>query len=185
MLKRISQYITPNFLKEIDQRLLTTYPHLWISKIHMIFSYGIVISTIILLIVFATPTLPYKLPPIDAVFPFIALLSLMCFGIWIYAVSRFKIHDSFGQTSPTKELQNIGIYYFCIVLLILIPCLHPIALHYKISRTVSTQELISDINTWNLGIIAFDDDLFLEDTTLPIKSVATQQALWNTQLTKK
>jgi len=150
MFQRTVAHLIPNFLKEIDQRLLTSYPYIWVTKIHYVLYFGSL--TMLLAIVGALLTriaLPH-LPNIDERATLLAIPLTVAFCIWVYQAGKFNIRNAYGTISPQQQFKQLLIYIGAISVFIMIPIVHLGILQYRIGQTVSTSQLVQDIPTFQL-----------------------------------
>jgi|GEM_PF-3508545 len=180
--RRILKKWTPSLFRDFSQRLLTNYPHLWVAKIPYALTFGAILLTTLYLSVFVYPVSLHNLTIPNKSISLI-LLAAIGISLWVYAMTRFNIHDDFGEISPIKDLQSIVIYYFILLAFVAIPCLYPVILSYRITHIVSNETLTKDIDTFNLGRKAYQAQPPIYEIKLPIQSEREHQTRWYNELT--
>ena len=70
---------------------------------------------------------------------------------WFVFQARFNVEKSGGKLNIAQEYLNYFIYYFIFLLAFLIIMAIPISNEYKVSKSVSPEELKKDIEVLNLG----------------------------------
>lgn len=141
--------LVPKFIKRIDKYFLLNHPLLWISKVHYVLYYAIIMWLVSGLIGFVVPINLSQPQDIGLWYVLFTVLAIVLFCVWIYRNAIFNVEKKFGNRHWTDEFKLFSLYFFCVF--IFFSFAYPFAITYntRIAHTVSDAEFIEDINTLN------------------------------------
>lgn len=141
--------LIPPFLKRLDQYLLLNHPLIWISKIHYILFYGILLNAVSALIGLALP-LDLMYPQDLALWYFLfSVISVVVLCFWIYRVVIFNVEKKFGNRKWTDEYKLFLLNFSCVFILFSFPFPFATIYNARVANYVTDDVLINDINTLN------------------------------------
>lgn len=141
--------LVPKFIKRIDKYFLLNHPLLWISKVHYVLYYAIIMWLLSALIGFVVPVNLSQPQDIGLWYVLFTVLAIVLFCVWIYRNAIFNVEKKFGNRHWTDEFKLFLLYFSCIF--IFFSFAYPFAITYntRIANTVTDAEFIEDINTLN------------------------------------
>lgn len=141
--------LVPKFIKRIDKYFLLNHPLLWISKVHYVLYYAIIMWLLSALIGFVVPINLSQPQDIGLWYVLFTVLAIVLFCVWIYRNAIFNVEKKFGNRHWTDEFKLFLLYFLCIF--IFFSFAYPFAITYntRIAHTVTDAEFIEDINTLN------------------------------------
>lgn len=141
--------LIPSFLKRLDQYLLLNHPLIWISKIHYILFYGVLLNAVSALIGWTIP-LDLIYPQDLALWYFLfSVISVVILCFWIYRVVIFNIEKKFGNRKWTDEYKVFFLNFICVFTLFSFPFPFATIYNARVANYVNDSVLINDINTLN------------------------------------
>lgn len=143
--------MTPTFLQKIDKQLLLNHPTIWATRIHHLLFWGGLYACGMYLLATFYPTSTQNIPDINTVFPISLLCGFLIFLYWAYQVSLYRPQEQFGVLPKAYSVKELGIYVMGLLLLASTNVLSIKILSDKNASVISTSQLVSDINTLNVG----------------------------------
>lgn len=151
--------LIPGFLRKLDDYLLLNYPLLWISKIHYVLFFSLILfcfSAIAGLIIPLNISQTQDLGLWYTMFTIIAIVGL-CF--WIYWNVIFNIEKKFGLRHWTDEYKVFLLGFTSVLLFLSSPFPFTAIYNQRVATIVSDDELVEDINNLNLASPYIINDL--------------------------
>lgn len=151
--------LVPIFLKKLDDYLLLNYPLLWISKIHYVLFFSLILfgfSAIAGLIIPLNLSQTQDLGLWYTMFTIIAIIGL-CF--WIYWNVIFNIEKKFGLRHWADEYKVFFLGFISVLLFLSCPLPFTAIYNQRVAHVVTDNELIEDINNLNLASPFIVNDL--------------------------
>ncbi|MBS1637503.1 MAG: hypothetical protein JST26_16430 [Bacteroidetes bacterium] len=149
--------IVPRFIKRLDKYFLLHYPILWISKIHYVLYFAVIMWALSALIGFAMPVNLAQPEDMALWYVMFTVLAIILFCVWLYKNTIFNVEKKFGNRHWTDEFK-LFFLYTCTIF-IYFSFAYPFSLVYshKVANAVSTDDFIHDINILN------ESDAFIAD----------------------
>lgn len=151
--------LVPGFLKKMDQHLLLNHPLLWISKIHYVIFYSLIMWAISAFLGSFIPINLFQSQDLGLwyfIFTIIAIVGL-CF--WIYYNVIFNIEKKFGKRHWADSYKLFFLYFITVVILMSYSFPFSIIYTNRVASIVTDKELIDDINVANTA-----DSYIINDT---------------------
>ncbi len=127
----------PSFLREIDHYFLVHHRLLWMTKIHYVAFYMLIINMLAWGFLTAH-RFPYQIDPAVITF-FGVILSLVPFGFWAFRQVTISIENNFGNLAPFVAQSKIGLYTLCISMFLSLPFTIQITTEYQIGRLMADE----------------------------------------------
>ncbi|MEZ4772130.1 MAG: hypothetical protein R3D00_03035 [Bacteroidia bacterium] len=163
MLRKFDSFIPP-FLRQLDHQLLTNRPGLWATKIHYILYFFTIGAGLLFLQGFTRNISLQDVPSPDINTMLLVIPATIAFLFWAYRVSLFQVERTFGIPGKGK-IRDQFIYAAVILALGFTPVIYGHLLNHKIKQQISEEQLISDINTLNIGENLFITDPYIFENT--------------------
>jgi len=142
-------FLVPPFIRKIDKYFLLNHPILWISKIHYVCYFAILMWGFSALIGVAMP-LNLAAPQDMAVWYVVfTILALILFCVWIYKNTIFNIEKKFGHRHWADEFKLFFLYFLTIFIFFSFAYPFTVVYQQRIAHSVSDEALIQDINILN------------------------------------
>lgn len=141
--------IAPGFLNRLDNYLLTDYPIVWISKIHYILWFGILLYLISTLIGFFVPVDLTSRADSGLWFLLLTVLSFILSWFWGYRYLIFNKEKNFGNLKTGDEYKNFLLVFLCISIFAWFGSPFVISYNTKVANMFTDKEIIDDVNTLN------------------------------------
>jgi hypothetical protein len=144
-------FLAPRFLKRLDQRLLQNSPILWISKLHFVAYYAVMLWILTALIALVIPINLSDMVNNGIYYTFFTIISVVLLCVWIYRNAIFNIESDYGNRKVSDEYKVFFINFLCVFLLF--SYAYPFSYIYnaRIANTMSDEELVTEINALNVG----------------------------------
>lgn len=144
-------FLVPRFLKQLDKHLLLNRPLLWISKLHYVLYFTLILWALTGLVAFLIPINLTDLVDTGLYYTFFTIIAIVLLCVWIYRNAIFNIERSYGNRSVFDEYKIFFIYFFSVLLFFSFS--YPFAYVYssRVAHAVSDEELTYDLNTLNLA----------------------------------
>jgi len=149
-MKKIADFLNPFFMQQIDGYLLLHNRFLWISKIHYVLFYGLLVAGFMAAFVGFYPTTTANLPSTGAFVSILSFVLMLPFLFWIYRQSFFSIEKEFGVKENLFEYKKIAVYLLAVFAFFAVPFMTYFMVEHKVKNVISDSELIADINQLNL-----------------------------------
>lgn len=143
--------LIPKFLRNLDAYLLLNAPIVWISKIHYVLFFGIIMWLLSALIGIVIPINLFESQDLAVWYFLFTVLAIIALCFWIYRNVIFNVEKNYGNRHWTDEYKIFFLYFFSILILMTFAYPFSIIYNYRIANTVTDTELVNDINTLNEG----------------------------------
>ncbi|MDP1799883.1 MAG: hypothetical protein Q8L81_00930 [Bacteroidota bacterium] len=141
--------IAPGFLNRIDTYLLTNYPIVWISKIHYVLWYGLLLYLISTLIGCFVPIDLTSRADSGLWFLLLSVLSFILSWFWGYRYLIFNKEKNFGNLKFGDEYKNFFLVFFCVTIFAWFASPFVISYNTKMAHLFTDEEIMQDVNTLN------------------------------------
>ncbi|MBL7912621.1 MAG: hypothetical protein JNJ41_16285 [Bacteroidia bacterium] len=141
--------IAPGFLNRIDTYLLTNYPIVWISKIHYVVWFGLLLYLISTLIGCFVPIDLTSRADSGLWFLLLSVLSFILSWFWGYRYLIFNKEKNFGNLKFGDEYKNFFLVFLCVTIFAWFASPFVISYNAKIAHMFTDDEIIQDVNTLN------------------------------------
>jgi len=141
--------IAPNFLKRIDGYLLANHPILWISKLHYILWYGLLLYLFSYLLGLAMPINLTSTTDAGLWYVLLTILSFILSWFWGYRYLIFNREKNYGDLKITDEYKNFTLVFLCVLIFMCVAFPFVTSNNQKLANMYTNEELIEDINTLN------------------------------------
>jgi len=141
--------IAPGFVNRIDTYLLTNYPIIWISKIHYVLWFGLLLYLISALIGFFVPVDLTSRADSGLWFLLLSVLSFIISWFWGYRYLIFNKEKDFGNLKFSDEYKNFFLIFFSVAIFAWFASPFVISYNTKVAHLFTDKEVIDDINTLN------------------------------------
>ncbi len=148
--------LIPNFLRNLDKKLLLTQPEIWLSKVHYVLFFSILSSILLVILSFVIPVEKNDIPTYAVGVGISYIPVLIGLAIWVSVVVRHNIDKEFGDLSILKEYKVILSYFISIVVILLLPFSIWIGAELKADTLISDEELAQDIVDYDKGSVFFN-----------------------------
>jgi len=147
----------PGFLKKIDNYLLKNHPNLWITNIHFVLFYTLLLDGVLFFLanMFGF-SLTDDIPDVEVPLLLMILPAVLVFVFWFIKQARYNVDKNFGTSNIAHDYQNFIIYFVVIFLFYSVAAIIPHSLIFKVKNAVSTEQLEHDIDILNQGYVYFD-----------------------------
>lgn len=107
----------PDFLSKIDKKLIQKYPNIWITRIHYIVYYSLIVNILSSLILLQSDI---KFCHITKFYYFniLFLVELMFVIYWIYLQTLHNNEKNYGKTNNSNSISIVLLYSFCLFLIV-------------------------------------------------------------------
>ncbi len=145
------KFFAPKFLKRLDDRLLLNSPILWISKLHYVVYYTLIMWILTAIIAFVLPINLSDMVSTGIYYTLFTIISIILLCVWLYKNAIFNIESDFGNRKWIDEYKVFFTYFLCIFLLF--SSAYPFSIIYsqRIANQLTDEQMASDINTLNLA----------------------------------
>jgi hypothetical protein len=141
--------IAPGFLNRLDTYLLVNYPIVWISKVHYVVWFGMLLYLASTAIGFLVPINLTSRADDGLWFVLLSLLSFVLSWFWGYRYLIFNKEKNFGKLHFGDEYKNFILVFFCITIFVWFASPFVISYNTKMAHLYTDAEVIKDINTLN------------------------------------
>ncbi len=141
--------LVPAFLKKLDQHLLLNHPLLWISKIHYVIFYSLIMWSVSALLGNFIPIDLFRSQDLGLWYFIFTIIAIVCLCFWIYYNVIFNVEKKFGQKHWTDAYKLFFLYFFTVAILMSYSFPFSIIYTNRIANIVTDNEFIKDINTVN------------------------------------
>lgn len=141
--------LIPNFLKKIDSYLLLNGPIIWISKIHYVLFFGLLMWLFSALIGLIIPINLFQSQDLGFWYFLYTILAIIALCFWIYRNVIFNIEKKFGNRHWTDEYKIFILNFFAVFIFMSFAFPFSIIYNSRVANTVTDSELIEDINSLN------------------------------------
>lgn len=143
--------LIPNFLKNLDAYLLLNAPVIWISKLHYVLFFGLLMWLFSALIGFIIPINLFESQDLGLWYFLFTILAIVALCFWIYRNVIFNIEKKFGNRHWTDEYKIFFLSFFSVFIFMSFAFPFSIIYNSRVANTVTDSELITDINILNEG----------------------------------
>ena len=143
--------LIPNFLRNLDAYLLLNAPVIWISKIHYVLFFGLLMWLFSALIGFIIPINLFESQDLGVWYFLFTILAIVALCFWIYRNVIFNIEKKFGNRHWTDEYKIFFLSFFSVFIFMSFAFPFSIIYNSRVANTVTDTELITDINILNEG----------------------------------
>ena len=141
--KRLQNIYDPGWLIQWDSYLLLHYPHLWVTRLHYVFYYGVLLNIFFCFLVW-TYIKSHQLDEfINIIIPIVMGAEGLIFILWFIKQFQFNIEKEFGNTNYVANFLEILFYIIC-TLIIISPSITMTTV--AINKVDSSQELYYNIH---------------------------------------
>ncbi len=150
-MKNIAARLIPDFMRRLDYYFLLHNRLIWITKIHYVVWYAILILGMSALII--------NMIPIDKAHFYhagmwvwlLSILMLIPFGFWIFQQISFSIENNYGKHSKSIVYAQWALQFLAIAIFVAVPVLGGIMGQERIANIVEDTDFVEDINILNQG----------------------------------
>lgn len=176
--------LAPSFLNRLDRYLLLNKPEIWSARTHLVLYYGILFMALLTAISFVVPDDPRT----DSVAGYwsmlVWLISFVSFIGWLIYLLRFNVFKRYGLTTAVNRLFIFILYFISIGIFVLFGYVKPYVETVRANAAYTEQELVNDVNTFNLGVaqLAYDsvDHRWTKDSVLVVDSIPDNEPDYET-----
>lgn len=145
------KFFAPKFLKRLDDRLLLNSPILWISKLHYVVYYTLIMWILTAIIAFILPINLSDMVSTGIYYTLFTIISIILLCVWLYKNAIFNIESDYGNRKWTDEYKVFFSYFLSVFLMF--SSAYPFSIIYsqRIANQLSDEQMASDINTLNLA----------------------------------
>lgn len=141
--------IAPGFLNRIDTHLLTKYPVIWMSKIHYVLWFGLLLYLASTIIGFLVPINLTNRADDGLWYVLLSILSFILSWFWGYRYLIFNKEKNFGKLKFSDEYLNFLLVFFSVSVFAWFASPFVISYNTKMANLYTDNEVIKDINTLN------------------------------------
>lgn len=141
--------LIPKFLKKFDSYLLLNAPIIWISKIHYVLFFGLLMWLFSALIGIIIPINLFQSQDLGFWYFLYTILAIIALCFWIYRNVIFNVEKKFGNRHWTDEYKIFFLNFLAVFIFMSFAFPFSIIYNSRVANTVSDSDLIEDINTLN------------------------------------
>ena len=141
--------IAPGFLNRLDTHLLTRYPVIWMSKIHYVLWFGLLLYLVSTMIGFLVPINLTSRTDDGLWYVLLSVFSFVLSWFWGYRYLIFNKEKNFGKLNFTDEYLNFFLVFFSVTIFAWFAAPFVISFNIKTANLYTDSEVIKDINTLN------------------------------------
>ncbi|MBA2613299.1 MAG: hypothetical protein H0U95_15125 [Bacteroidetes bacterium] len=141
--------IAPGFLNRLDTYLLTNYPVVWISKIHYVLWFGLVLYFLSAAIGWLVPIDLTSKADDGLWYLLLSVLAFILSWFWAYRYLIFNKEKNFGNLRSGEEYKNFFLVFICIAIFAWFGSPFVVSYNTKMARLFTDKELFNDVNTLN------------------------------------
>jgi hypothetical protein len=147
-----TQWIVPGFLIKLDHRLLLQQPTIWVTRIHYLLFFGLLLNVLLysggyFLYQPNLSNIPYSIG--NSALIIMTLPAISIFALWFVIQARYNVDKNFGKISARQDFSNYLFYVLSICIIYLIPLMIPMGMTKKISASIDEQALYQSMKTYN------------------------------------
>ncbi|MDJ0509544.1 MAG: hypothetical protein QNJ64_09870 [Crocosphaera sp.] len=131
----MKEFFKPKFLKKIDRYLLLNYPQIWITKIHYVLFYGLLVNITLNLLTRFFIKSNTIVDFFDNIIPYIMMFQAIFFLSWFYQQCWFSVDKEYGDTKNIDGFLQIVIYTICTLIIISSSLTMMTTAMYKVANT--------------------------------------------------
>ncbi len=147
----------PSFLKKLDDYLLRNYPNLWVTNVHYVLFYTLILDAILFGFSWMFGfSLKDPVPEIELSFALMIVPAILVLVFWFIKQARYNVDKNFGKLSLLRDFQNYLVYFVVIFAIYTVASVIPFTLVSKVKNSITTEELMEDVKTLNQGYVYFD-----------------------------
>jgi len=150
-MKNFFARFVPPFLKRLDYHLLLHHRLLWITKIHYVLFYSVVVLGLTYIVTSWFPASPANYFDPIAISVILGLLTLVPFGFWLFKQISFSIETNYGRRSRTTGYAQWMLQFLAIALFFTLPIIGGIMGQYRVANLVESADFVQDMNILNIG----------------------------------
>ncbi|MDO9000403.1 MAG: hypothetical protein Q7W45_11605 [Bacteroidota bacterium] len=139
----------PGFLNRLDTYLLTKYPIIWISKIHYLLWFGLLLYVSSAIIGFLVPINLTSRADDGLWFVLLSVLAFILSWFWGYRYIIFNKEKNFGNLNFSDEYKNFLLVFFSIAIFAWFASPFVVSYNTKMAHLFTDDEVVQDINTLN------------------------------------
>ena len=163
--QKFDNIYNPIWLINLDGYLLLNYPRLWVTKLHYVFYYGLLINVVLFLLVWIAIK-PHQLDEfINWIIPLVMVIELFIFIFWFFKQLQFNVEKEFGDTNYIANFLAIVFYIICTLIIISPSFFMTLSAIHTVARTAEI-----DTNT-NCLQYFFNEKSVLLASTLEKKNI--------------
>ncbi|HEY1037965.1 MAG TPA: hypothetical protein VGF30_01090 [Bacteroidia bacterium] len=144
-------FLAPGFLKRLDAKLLVKNPILWVSKIHYVAYYSLLLWIFTSLIALIIPINLTDMVGNGIYYTLFTIISIVLLCVWLYRNSLFNIESEYGNRKKTDEYKIFFINFLCVFMLFSFAYPFSFIYNIRVANSISKEELKQEINTLNIG----------------------------------
>ncbi|MEO6305661.1 MAG: hypothetical protein ABIP51_21095 [Bacteroidia bacterium] len=141
--------IAPGFLNRLDTYLLTKYPIIWISKIHYVLWFGLLLYLISAAIGWLVPIDLTSRVDDGLWYVLLSVLAFILSWFWGYRYLIFNKEKNFGNLKFSDEYKNFFLVFICISVFAWFASPFVLSYNTKMANMFTDKEIIDDVNTLN------------------------------------
>lgn len=143
--------LAPGFLKRLDAKLLVKHPILWVSKLHFVAYYTLLLWVLTALIAFVIPIDLTNMVGNGLYYTFFTIISIVLLCVWLYRNALFNIESEYGNRKKTDEYKVFFINFLCVFLLFSFAYPFSFVYNIRVANTMTKEELKTEINALNIA----------------------------------
>jgi len=149
--------------QSINNYLLRNHPNIWITRIHLFAPIAIVVFVLLFgLNALMGYNLHDKMPRIEDSIPLMIIPILVYLVYWFVFQARYNVEKSGGKLNLFQDYLNYFSYFLIFFLSFMLLMVIPMSTAYKISNSVSKDQLQKDIKILNTGYGIFNENYNIE-----------------------
>ena len=151
--------------QSINNYLLRNHPNIWITRIHLFAPIAIVVFLLLFgLNAFMGYNLHNEMPRIEDSIPLMIIPILVYLVYWFVFQARYNVEKSGGKLNLFQDYLNYFSYFIIFFLSFMLLMAIPFSTAYKISNSVSKDQLQKDIVILNKGYGIFHQSHKIDKT---------------------
>jgi hypothetical protein len=138
-----------SFLNKIDKTLLLNYPKIWVSKIHYVAFYGVILWILSAALGLIIPINPSNTEDLGLWYFLLSIIAFILFCFWIYRYVIFNNEKKHGLTHWSDAFLNFSLASICVAIYTFTPIPFSMSYNYRVAHYVSDDDFFNDVNTLN------------------------------------
>lgn len=178
--------LVPAFLKRLDKYLLLHQPEIWISKIHYVVFYCLLIFVAVFGFTYILEVQKNDVPTYELAWAFLSLPLLVGLVIWIRKVVQYNPIREFPQTNIGAEYKLLMAVFIGFLMFFLIPFGSTSAGKLKVNAVISDVEYKTDSLAFERVKFLFENNITIteEDDEYVITKNSRNYSFFEERLTK-
>lgn len=162
---RIKRPFAPKFLNNLDEHLLKNKPETWSARTHLVIYYSLLFIAVLAGLCFIIPNDARGNTSVGYWIGFTTIICIIALVVWLIYLLRFNVFKRFGNTTPLSRLQAFALYFIAIAIIVSFTYIPPLIESARANITYSDNEIINDINNFNIKICQLEYDSLQQNWT--------------------